>query len=161
MASYLRSAIARNIAPKICRTIVPETQSLFASRRVLSSFVLNRNQFSRQFSIVATPQADVNQSEGTEIGGTKASEAYVIVFTCNVCESRSAKKISKQAYHKGVVLIQCGCCKNRHLIADNLGWFEDNPVNVEDLCKRKGQEVMKSKIISKDGLQLEGINWQQ
>ncbi|KAJ1927027.1 hypothetical protein IWQ60_003282 [Tieghemiomyces parasiticus] len=62
-------------------------------------------------------------------------------FTCKVCQTPSQKLISKQAYTEGVVLIQCDECKNRHLIADNLGWFRDENVNVEDLVKEKGQVV--------------------
>lgn len=95
-----------------------------------------------------------------KIGGTKDLESYLIAFTCKVCETRAAKKISKQAYHKGVVLIQCECCKNRHLIADNLGWFEENPVNVEDLCRRNGQEVIRSGQFTEEHIQLDGIDLQ-
>ncbi|CAO3616945.1 unnamed protein product [Cunninghamella blakesleeana] len=51
--------------------------------------------------------------------------------------------MSKQAYTKGVVLIQCPECKNRHLIADNLGWFRDEKTNVEDLVKEKGEAIRK------------------
>ena len=29
------------------------------------------------------------------------------------------------------MVFRCGNCENLHLIADNLGWFEDEPVNVE------------------------------
>lgn len=62
-------------------------------------------------------------------------------YTCNICENRSNKIISKQAYQNGVVLVRCDECKNLHLIADNLGWFCDEKVNVEDLLKEKGETV--------------------
>jgi hypothetical protein len=67
----------------------------------------------------------------------------LIGFTCKVCEVRSHHVMSKHAYTKGVVLIQCPDCKNRHLIADNLGWFRDTKVNVEDLVKEKGEGIRK------------------
>ncbi len=64
------------------------------------------------------------------------------MYTCGVCENKAARSFSKKAYHEGVVLIRCESCDSLHLIADNLGWFEDNPVNVEDLMKRKGESVV-------------------
>lgn len=51
--------------------------------------------------------------------------------------------MSKLAYTKGVVLIECPGCKNRHLIADNLGWFRDSATTVEDLVKEKGEAIRK------------------
>ena len=53
------------------------------------------------------------------------SGQYRISFTCNVCKTRCHKEFSKQAYHKGVVIVRCTECENLHLIADNLGWFGD------------------------------------
>jgi len=46
-----------------------------------------------------------------------------IVFTCTKCDTRSGKTFSKQAYEKGVVIVTCGGCGGRHLVADHLGWF--------------------------------------
>lgn len=68
----------------------------------------------------------------------------MIAFTCKKCDTRSSHTFSKQAYHKGSVLIQCPGCKNRHLIADNLGVFRDNKVSVEDLLKAQGESVSTS-----------------
>ena len=45
---------------------------------------------------------------------------YAMVFTCKKCKSRSVRKISKQGYHKGTVLITCPGCNNRHVVADHL-----------------------------------------
>lgn len=48
-----------------------------------------------------------------------------ISFTCNQCQTRSRKTFSRLAYQQGVVLVTCDGCKVRHLIADNLGWFQE------------------------------------
>jgi protein import protein ZIM17 len=56
---------------------------------------------------------------------------------------------TKRSYHHGIVLIRCEGCEGVHLIADNLGWFEDSSVNVEDIIKRNGEEYKK---LSVDGL---------
>ena len=64
-----------------------------------------------------------------------------ITMTCtaNDCNHRSTHEFTKKSYQKGIVIIQCPSCKERyapifhidgnsgadkrHLIADNLGWF--------------------------------------
>jgi len=75
------------------------------------------------------------------VPGVTAEEAYVLAFTCGVCNGRSAKKISKRAYHHGVVIAMCPHCDNRHLIADNLKWFGDEASDIESIMAEKGEEV--------------------
>ncbi|KAI8871798.1 zf-DNL-domain-containing protein, partial [Ramicandelaber brevisporus] len=67
----------------------------------------------------------------------------MIGFTCKVCNHRQHKTMSKLAYTKGVVIIRCDSCKNNHLIADNLGWFRDGKVNIEDLMRENNEVVQR------------------
>ncbi|KAJ3305849.1 hypothetical protein HDV03_000958 [Kappamyces sp. JEL0829] len=74
------------------------------------------------------------------------AERLVIGFTCKVCSTRSYKSMSKQAYNNGVVIIKCDGCKNLHLIADHLGWFDSQkgPVGtIESIMKEKGESVQR------------------
>jgi len=81
------------------------------------------------------------QSNSTPLG--RIDRKYQIHYTCNVCETRSVKTISKQAYENGVVLVRCDGCESLHLIADNLGWFSDTRINIEDIIAEKGGTVVK------------------
>ncbi|CCG83407.1 DNL zinc finger domain-containing protein [Taphrina deformans PYCC 5710] len=54
--------------------------------------------------------------------------------------------MTKQAYTKGTVLIQCPSCKNRHLIADNLKIFSDTNINIEDILREKGESIEKGNV---------------
>lgn len=56
---------------------------------------------------------------------------------------------TKRAYHHGIVLIRCEGCQGVHLIADNLGWFEDTSVNIENIVERMGEKYQK---LSAEGL---------
>lgn len=74
-----------------------------------------------------------------------------MAFTCSKCETKQAKTFSKDSYQNGVVLLRCEGCDNLHLIADNLGWFRDNKVNIQLLMEEKGEQVLTN--MSKDGIE--------
>ncbi|KAF8972713.1 DNL zinc finger-domain-containing protein [Flammula alnicola] len=80
-----------------------------------------------------------------------------LTFTCTVsgCGERSTHQFSKHAYEKGIVLVQCPGCKNRHLIADHLGWFKEGTEEgrlprVEDMLRAKGEKVQRG-IVAEHG----------
>lgn len=74
------------------------------------------------------------------------SDKMVILYTCRVCETRSARTISKPAYNEGVVLVRCPGCQKLHLIADRLGYFGDEDADVEKLLAAKGERVRRATL---------------
>ncbi len=84
---------------------------------------------------------NIDHIPGTSKGG---SRKLLIIYTCNVCNTRSAKRFTERAYNHGVVLVRCPKCESLHLIADRLGYFSDNEDgkgwDIERFMKSIGQE---------------------
>ncbi|KAK4683496.1 hypothetical protein P7C73_g6758, partial [Tremellales sp. Uapishka_1] len=93
-----------------------------------------------------------------------------ITFTCTapqladpelICNHRSTHEFTKRSYEKGIVLVQCPECKNRHLIADHLGWFKESTEEgklktVEDLLRAKGETVKRGKYNFEGDIEYDG-----
>jgi protein import protein ZIM17 len=101
-----------------------------------------------ELSGINTNEEHDERESFTDIPGTTNTKAktLAIIYTCKVCNTRSAKQFTEQAYKHGVVLVKCPGCQNHHLIADRLGWFEDRGVDgkgwdVEKLLTEVGENV--------------------
>jgi protein import protein ZIM17 len=64
--------------------------------------------------------------------------------------------MSKQAYNTGVVIITCSGCKNKHLIADHLGWYDSQKSagTIEDIMREKGEGVERLNPDSEEAFEL-------
>jgi hypothetical protein len=61
--------------------------------------------------------------------------------------------MSKKAYNQGVVIVKCDGCKNLHLIADHLQWFDTSKAasgTIEEIMKEKGETVTRLKFDPKE-----------
>ena len=77
-----------------------------------------------------------------DVPGVKTSgDKMILVYTCKVCSTRSAKKISKHGYNHGVVLVRCAGCKSLHLIADRLGIFEDKGWDIQKYLEENATKL--------------------
>lgn len=90
--------------------------------------------------------ADPKNAPASRMGGSGIGPAagdMVAAFTCSVCETRSVKRFTKHSYTKGIVIVECPGCFNKHLLADNLGWFDDENTNIEQVLRAKGEEFVR------------------
>mmetsp|Transcript_4541 Transcript_4541/g.5790 ORF Transcript_4541/g.5790 Transcript_4541/m.5790 type:complete len:266 (-) Transcript_4541:192-989(-) len=111
------------------------------SREDLSLATLAAND---ETSSSSSPPPITNESFSDIPGVVSGGKKLAIVYTCKVCNTRSAKKFSERAYRHGIVLVRCPGCENLHLVADRLGVFEDEDDGGWDLeryMKRMGEKV--------------------
>lgn len=74
-----------------------------------------------------------------------------LTCTADNCGHRSTHEFTYHAYTKGIVLITCPGCRNRHLIADHIGWFKESTQDgklrtVEDLLRARGEQVQRGRV---------------
>ncbi|KPA79506.1 putative mitochondrial hypothetical protein [Leptomonas pyrrhocoris] len=94
----------------------------------------------RERILAALQQPEKEKSSvmgGAGIGPAEGD--MVAAFTCGPCDYRMVKRFSKHAYTKGIVIVECPNCLAKHLLADNLGWLEDEAKNIEDILREKGE----------------------
>lgn len=168
----LRSAVSKQIGANLARNLPRFKQSVPSLAVGLAHYYVRRSNNvgrltqSHGFHSMSTPLYDTGNNplskkpeasslpqESKTASVKTETPQLMIAFTCKKCNTRSSHTMSKQAYTKGTVLIQCPGCKNRHLIADHLKIFNDENINIEDILKAKGENVSQST----DDLVLEDI----
>ena len=160
---YSRLFVTRRVSRKSSRQTLSSVSSLpnhfYSPSPRHSCCHTNPHSSSRQkrvFSFSSSDPPAIDKSDddtdsaipGAQTGGKKLA----IVFTCTVCGTRSAKQFSENAYRNGVVVVQCPGCQNRHLIADNLGFFADQSDggwNVEKAMAKMGDNL---KLVNDDNV---------
>ena len=117
-------------------------------RRDASQNIFTARCFSsdREQNAEAKNETAVDKSPSDEInipGAEKGGRKLAIIFTCTQCDTRSAKQFTEKAYKQGVVIATCPGCQNKHLIADNLGFFSDEEEGwtIEKAMARLGGNV--------------------
>ncbi|KAF3902884.1 hypothetical protein AA313_de0208473 [Arthrobotrys entomopaga] len=110
-----------------------------------SPSILSPPPSSSSSSSSSSPSPSSPSSSSQKVASFPLAEkpSYELTFTCKKCSHRSTHKVSKQAYHKGTVLVQCPGCQVRHLMSDHLKIFTDKPTTIEDILKEKGEKIKK------------------
>ncbi len=101
-------------------TLNPTTRPLFASKTLFRTYS-EEKKLNPEVIEMATA-LDVEPAKPQPVG--KIEPRFRIQFTCKKCETRSEHEFTHKSYYEGVVITTCPGCKNHHLIADKLGYFD-------------------------------------
>lgn len=104
---------------------------------------LNTEDSSKDETDDSSPHTEASDSEPSRFPGSQAGHGrkLALVYTCAVCNTRSVKQFTAHAYENGVVLVRCPGCQNLHLIADRMGYFDDQPFDLETVRKIQGENA--------------------
>ena len=159
--AQLRSQSTLGASSRLLPASLPLSRQLQQRRAFRTAPTLHDDRRSHTESLLpeSTPSNSVSSDEETAsipVTGERTpigqiEQRLAITFTCSVdeCGHRSTHEFSKRSYTKGIVIVQCPGCKNRHLIADNLSWFtetEDEPRTIEQMIEAKGGKVRRGTV---------------
>lgn len=65
----------------------------------------------------------------------------MMMMTCSKCDTKQSITFTKRAYYNGALAVTCQGCPTVHLVADNIGFFNDEKINIEQIMQQKGEEV--------------------
>ena len=118
-----RSLLRKNIKNSLIKSVAPSEKAPSGFKKCVSFQTFLSGEVNlRDFSSNCVHLASSNPS-GNVIGDL--TPRLAISYKCKICGTRNTQSFSKKSYTEGVVIVQCENCKSHHLIADNLGWFED------------------------------------
>ncbi|KAK8854788.1 hypothetical protein IAR55_003527 [Kwoniella newhampshirensis] len=161
-SSPLASSSTKQLLRPTSRPVLSACRSgrIDTERLVISSRRWNSSSVSPESARIEAPE------EGKVARPQKIAQIeprLQMTFTCTAdgCGHRSTHEFSKRAYTKGLVLVQCPECKNRHLIADHIGWFKESLEGgklktVEDLLAAKGEKIRKGRVNFDGDIEYEG-----
>ena len=149
-AGVFRISVRRHLANNISQTRLITRSRVRGARESRSRFFAPL--FLRQLSTdtsasqTETQKPEVSNDAQKVVFGKIIEPYKTLLFTCKVCNTRSARTFSSKAYYEGVVVVKCDGCDNNHLIADNLGWFRDKKMNAADLAREQGETLQELKV---------------
>ena len=155
-------------------TVVPRPFSV-ATRQPwqhrVSPVVIAEQPWRPRFMCTGMSEQDAHMVKKTlkDVPGIARDDTFVMLFTCNQCNTRAARQVSKvtrfraqyvvawesltrdtlcaqAAYNHGSVLIRCPGCESLHLVADNLDWFKLGKVKLEDVLAARGEHVVDGNV---------------